>query len=102
MGAARAVSAALGAACIAAGLSRATALQDSGYATLAIVGGAVLLVGGLFERVRYKPIDGPRPGPGWEPTAERVIDPPTGRLLAVWWNPSTGDRCYLPWNGDGQ
>ncbi len=54
-----------------------------------------LIVGGLrFER-RYRPIE--RPGQeSWQATGERFVDPASGKLLEVRYNPSTGERAYVP------
>ena len=57
---------------------------------------ALLLVGGLLiERWRYKPLSAHPPGLGWEPTGERFVDPETGRLVTVYFHPSTGERRYV-------
>lgn len=31
----------------------------------------------------------------WRPSGERFIDPETGRLVEVWFEPSTGERRYV-------
>ncbi len=61
---------------------------------LAIVGG-VIVVGTLLERVIYKPLRSERPGAGWVKTAERFIDPDTGRPVDVFYNPTSGERQYV-------
>ncbi len=55
---------------------------------------AILLVAMLFERRRYKPLEGAAP-PGFEATPERFVDPATGTPVQVWFNPATGERCYV-------
>ena len=40
--------------------------------------GAILLLGTVYERVRYKPIETATPGAGWTRTDERFIDDETG------------------------
>ncbi|WHZ19135.1 MAG: hypothetical protein OJF55_001284 [Rhodanobacteraceae bacterium] len=73
-----------------------------------LVGGALalflpqLIVGGLFlilalaiERWRYKPLGEGRPDPRWIDTGERFVDPETGRLTAVYFDPANGERHYL-------
>ena len=55
----------------------------------------VLTAGLLVERWRYKRIGADAPGPGWEATAERFIDPGTGAPLPGWYQPATGARCYV-------
>ncbi len=55
--------------------------------------GAIVLVAVIFESSRYRPkID--RNAPGWEPTGERFVDPTSGKLLEVRYNPTNGERDY--------
>ena len=61
---------------------------------LAVAGG-VITVGTLLERVIYKPLRSERPGVGWVKTAERFIDPDTGRPVDVFYNPASGERQYV-------
>ncbi|MBL6617844.1 MAG: hypothetical protein ISP49_06030 [Reyranella sp.] len=61
---------------------------------LLIVGG-VITAGTLLERVIYKPLRSERPGAGWVKTAERFIDPDTGRAVDVFYNPASGERQYV-------
>ena len=56
---------------------------------------AVLILGLLVERWRYRELAGTRPGPGWEKTGERFVDPETGKLVTVWFHPATGERRYV-------
>jgi hypothetical protein len=62
----------------------------------AIMVAVPLLVWFFFRSGGYKrrPLDKP-PGPGWEATAERFIDPQTGETLDVWFSPRTGERAYV-------
>jgi hypothetical protein len=56
--------------------------------------GFVLFAAVLFERWRYR-----KPavtGVGWQNTDERFVDPETGQLTQVIYNPRTGDRLYMP------
>ena len=57
--------------------------------------GLILIAGLLFERWRYKPLTGQRPGPDWVATDERFVDPETGKLVTVYFHPSTGERRYV-------
>jgi hypothetical protein len=59
-----------------------------------VVNGAVVLLALLFERGRYRPT-GSQPGP-WQETEERFVDPSTGQLMMVRYNPRTGARQYVP------
>jgi len=56
---------------------------------------AVLLVGLLIERWRYKPLAGRAPGPDWQATGERFVDPETGKVVTVYFHPTTGERRYI-------
>jgi hypothetical protein len=56
-----------------------------------IIAGVALLLGTLFEG-RYRPRV--RPSTGWEPTGERFVDPGSGKLVDVFYNPTTGAREY--------
>jgi hypothetical protein len=66
---------------------------------LAVLPG-VLLLGLLFERYVYKPIRLEPPGPGWDRTQERFADPRTGQIVAVYYNPRTGERRYVAAGND--
>jgi hypothetical protein len=60
---------------------------------LVIAGGA--LIGGIvFERRRYRPAISGVQGP-WQLTGERFVDPTSGRLMDVLYNPMTGERDYV-------
>jgi hypothetical protein len=58
---------------------------------------AVIFLGGLaVERWRYKKLLGAAPpGPDWQATEERFVDPETGRLVTVYFQPATGERRYI-------
>ena len=58
------------------------------------VNGAIVIAALLFERGRYRPAVSPE-GP-WQDTAERFVDPTTGQLMMVRYNPQTGARDYVP------
>ena len=64
----------------------------------AAVIGALLVLGVLLERVVYKPVDTGRPGPEWQRTEERFIDPDSGKAITVFVKIKTGERRYV---GDG-
>jgi hypothetical protein len=66
----------------------------TGLVVYLFVNGAVVIAALLFERGRYHPAispDGPR-----QETAERFVDPTTGQLMKVRYNPQTGARDYVP------
>jgi len=54
------------------------------------VNGAIVLAAILFERGRYRPAF--TPGGPWQETSERFVDPTTGQLMKVRYNPQTGAR----------
>lgn len=55
--------------------------------------GTLLTAGILFERWRYHPLHAGR-SDRWERTGERFVDPTTGRLMDVYYDPETGGRDY--------
>jgi hypothetical protein len=56
---------------------------------------AILLVGLAIERWRYKKLTAAPPGPDWQRTDERFVDPETEKLVTVYFNPATGERRYI-------
>jgi hypothetical protein len=69
------------------------AVRSSGMAGLPpLAAGVLLLLGTLFEG-RYRPRVRSSTD-GWEPTGERFVDPGTGKLVDVVYNPKTGEREY--------
>ena len=60
-----------------------------------LCGGALLLIGTVWERVRYKAIEKAAPGPGWVATHERFVDDKTGETVRVWIEPKSGERRYV-------
>jgi hypothetical protein len=63
-----------------------------GWQALAI--GVIILIGTLFERWRYRPIE-ERPKGDWQRTGEQFIDPSTGEPVEVMFDPRTGERRYV-------
>ena len=55
----------------------------------------ILLIGLLIERWRYKKLGAAPPGPDWQRTEERFVDPETGKLVTVYFHPPTGERRYI-------
>ena len=70
----------------------------TGLVVYLFVNGAIVLAALLFERGRYRPSVNPD-GP-WQETAERFVDPTTGQLMKVRYNPQTGARDYVPVSPD--
>src|ERR1700704_6012638 len=66
----------------------------TGLVVYLFVNGAIVIAALLFERGRYRPAVNPD-GP-WQETHERFVDPTTGQLMKVRYNPQTGARDYVP------
>jgi len=64
-----------------------------GWQVLAI--GAIVLIGTLFERWRYRHIEEPPLNGHWQRTDEQFIDPATGDSVEVMFDPRTGERRYV-------
>ena len=62
------------------------------------VWGSIFAGGVLIERWRYQRLAKGRPGPDWQATPERFVDPETGRVVTVFLNPATGERRYVAGN----
>ena len=57
------------------------------------VNGFILVSAVLLERKRYHTrVD--RTQGHWQPSGERFVDPTTGQLMEVFYNPATGERDY--------
>ncbi|MGH8151855.1 MAG: hypothetical protein ACREPF_03835 [Rhodanobacteraceae bacterium] len=61
----------------------------------ATFGGLLLIIALAIERWRYKRVRAQRPDARWTDTGERFVDPETGRLTAVYFDPDKGERHYL-------
>ena len=61
-----------------------------GIAALVVVVWLVFRTGGYKRR----PLDAP-PGPDWQATDERFVDPSSGEVLDVWFHPASGERAYV-------
>jgi hypothetical protein len=59
------------------------------------VPGLLILFGLVVERWRYKRLTSRHPGPDWVLTNERFVDPESGNLVTVLYQPSTGERRYV-------
>ena len=59
-----------------------------------LVFGCLLLAGTVFERWRYKPTLLVHEAKG-QPTGERFVDPRTGEVTEVYYDPATGERSYV-------
>ena len=56
----------------------------------------LVLIWVLFRNGGYKrrPLDAP-PGPDWQLTDERFVDPSSSETLDVWFHPPSGERAYV-------
>ncbi len=57
--------------------------------------GALVLLGTLFERYRYRRLGDAPPGPGWTDTGERFRDPETDAPVGVFFHAQSGERRYV-------
>jgi hypothetical protein len=80
----------------AAGAAVLAALRCFAPAGILAVWAAIFLGGIAVERWRYKKLLGALPpGPGWQATEERFIDPETSRWVTVYFHSTTGERRYV-------
>ena len=65
-----------------------------------LISGAVLIASIIFEQHRYRrQVD--RGTGTWQDTGERFVDPTTGRMMEVRYNPATGEREYVETTAEG-
>ena len=60
-----------------------------------VIGGLFLIIALAIERWHYKPVSMVQPDPRWTDTGERFVDPETGLMTAVYFDPEKGERHYL-------
>ncbi len=70
------------------------ALWAFGGGPILLIVGAIAVIAALVEPI-YGRADGRPLGPGWRPTDEKFVDPETGGLVTVWYDPATGERRYV-------
>ena len=58
-----------------------------------LIGGAIFVLGTLFERWRYNNKNASMEG-DWQVTGERFVDPQTGKNMEVLYEPRSGERKY--------
>ena len=54
----------------------------------------VVIAAALLEPIYGRAVTRPS-GRDWGPTDEKFIDPETGDLVTVWFDPATGERRYV-------
>ncbi len=59
-----------------------------------LISGVVVALALVFERRGYRPQVNRSDG-HWEETSERFVDPASGHLIEVLYNPETGERDYV-------
>lgn len=85
---------AYGALAIVGAIALALAGVITGLVIYLFINGVIVIAALLFERGRYRPSIAA--GGRWEETGERFVDPSTGQLMKVRFNPQTGARDYVP------
>jgi hypothetical protein len=70
------------------------ALWANGGGWMLLIVGAVVIVTVLLEPVYGRATNRPVGG-NWRATDEKFVDPESGKLLTVWFDPATGDRRYV-------
>lgn len=70
------------------------ALWNYGGGPALLIVGVLAILTALLEpiygRASGKPVDG-----DWRSTDEKFVDPETGKLVTVWFDPETGERRYV-------
>jgi hypothetical protein len=74
------------------------AVWATGGGYFLLIFAAVVIVTALLEPIYGGTVRQPAGG-AWRPTDEKFVDPETGDLVTVWFDPATGERRYV---SDGQ
>lgn len=90
----------IGGALILVGLAALAAGAAAAAARNVALMGVFLVVAGFLVGPRYRPEVRSAPE-GFVPTGEHFKDPGTGRPIAVYEHPSTGERVYVLQSGNG-
>ena len=70
------------------------ALWASSGGPFLLVAAVIALVSALVEPIYGRATAPPR-GRDWRPTDEKFVDPESGKLITVWFDPATGERKYV-------
>lgn len=69
-------------------------LWSTGGGVMLLIFGVLMMVTAVLEpiygRAGARPLDG-----RWQTTDERFVDPETGKLVTVWYDPESGERRYV-------
>lgn len=70
------------------------AVWAGGGGPMVLIFGALMAITAAVEPI-YGRAAGKPYGSGWQATDERFVDPETGKLVTVWFDPATGERRYV-------
>lgn len=70
------------------------ALWSIGGGPVLLIIAAVAVITAVAEPI-YGSAKGRPSGGSWRATDERFVDPETGKLVTVWFDPSSGERRYV-------
>jgi len=70
------------------------AIWGQGGGPIVLIFGVLMVITAALEPV-YGRAKGKPAGAGWRATDERFVDPETGKLVTVWFDPATGARRYV-------
>ncbi|MGN6590575.1 MAG: hypothetical protein ACTHKE_09820 [Sphingomicrobium sp.] len=65
-----------------------------GAGPMVVVFGALMMLTAALEPI-YGRANGRPIGGRWRPTDERFVDPESGELVTVWFDPASGERRYV-------
>lgn len=68
---------------------------NMGGGPVLLILGVLALLTGVLEPVYGTARRTPPGGGSWRATEERFVDPASGELVTVWFDPSTGERRYV-------
>jgi len=69
-------------------------LWTYGGGPILLIVGVIAIITALLEPI-YGRANGKPAGSDWRSTDEKFVDPETGKLVTVWFDPETGERRYV-------